>query len=272
MKLTYLGTAAAEGFPAVFCNCPYCAQARKVGGKNIRTRSQALVNDDLLIDLSADTYGHFLTNGIEGYKIKHLLITHSHPDHLHPAELLRHKPPYAHNMEQPQLQVFCARGAFDAINSEVPDQTGFQIRKILPFDPFRVGDYTVTALPAKHFAGDDAVIYIIQGDKTILYAHDTGYFYEEVFEYILKNRIYFDLISLDCTNVDIPISNNGSHMGIPNILDVVARLKEIGAVDEKTQKFINHFSHNANPMQDVLETRVGPLGYGVAYDGLTVEV
>ena len=23
MKLTYLGTAAAEGFPAVFCNCEY---------------------------------------------------------------------------------------------------------------------------------------------------------------------------------------------------------------------------------------------------------
>ncbi len=51
MKLTYLGTAAAEGWPAVFCNCPCCRQARVLGGKDIRTRSQALVNEDLLLDL-----------------------------------------------------------------------------------------------------------------------------------------------------------------------------------------------------------------------------
>ncbi len=38
MKLTYLGTAAAEGWPAVFCNCPCCRQARVLGGKDIRTR------------------------------------------------------------------------------------------------------------------------------------------------------------------------------------------------------------------------------------------
>ena len=76
MKLTYLGTAAAEGFPALFCNCKYCVEARRLGGKNIRTRSQSLVNDDLLIDLPADTYSHFLNNGIEGDRIKTLLITH----------------------------------------------------------------------------------------------------------------------------------------------------------------------------------------------------
>ena len=70
MKLTYLGTAAAEGFPAVFCNCKYCVEARRLKGKNIRTRSQSIVNDDLLIDLPADTYHHFLTNDIDGYKIK----------------------------------------------------------------------------------------------------------------------------------------------------------------------------------------------------------
>lgn len=39
MKLQYLGTAAAEGFPGMFCNCTACERARKAGGKNIRTRS-----------------------------------------------------------------------------------------------------------------------------------------------------------------------------------------------------------------------------------------
>ena len=65
MKLTYLGTAASEGFPAVFCNCEFCQEARRLKGKNIRTRSQSLVNDDLLIDIPPDTFMHFLQNNID---------------------------------------------------------------------------------------------------------------------------------------------------------------------------------------------------------------
>ena len=49
MKITFLGTAAAEGIPALFCNCQCCTEARRRGGKNLRTRSQSLINDDLLI-------------------------------------------------------------------------------------------------------------------------------------------------------------------------------------------------------------------------------
>jgi len=40
MKFQYLGTAAAEGWPALFCNCDNCEKARKAGGKNIRIRTQ----------------------------------------------------------------------------------------------------------------------------------------------------------------------------------------------------------------------------------------
>ena len=60
MKIQYLGTAAAEGIPAIFCECETCKKTRERGGKNIRTRSQALIDDKILIDLPADTYLHFL--------------------------------------------------------------------------------------------------------------------------------------------------------------------------------------------------------------------
>ena len=272
MKLTYLGTAAAEGFPALFCNCQYCNEARSLGGKNIRSRSQALINEDLLIDLPPDTYAHFLANNIYGHKIQHLLVTHSHRDHLFPTELWSRKPPYAHDMACRQLQVYCSQGAFNAITQVTDDNEYVRIHLVKPFEAVQVGNYEICPLPARHAKGDDAVFYIIKGEKTILYAHDTGYFYEEVFSYIAENNIRFDLVSLDCTNVDIPISNTGSHMGIPNITEVVARLKSIGAMDAHTLTYINHFSHNGNPLQHVLEARVEALGYGVAYDGLTVEV
>ena len=270
MKLTYLGTAAAEGFPAVFCNCEYCNMARKLKGKNIRTRSQSLINDDLLIDLCPDTYYHFLSNNIEGDKIKYLLVTHSHEDHFYYDELKLRHGFFAHNMREKNLEVFCSDGVHKIFEEKgVFDNT--IVYKVTPFETFNIGDYTITPLPARHFFGDGAVIYIIKGDKTLLYAHDTGYLYEEVFEYIEKNNIRFDMASFDCTHVDIKISDEDGHMGIDNIERVVERLKTINAVDDETIMYINHFSHNANPLHHVLEDRVKDLNLKVSYDGCKVE-
>ena len=273
MKITYLGTAAAEGFPAVFCNCEYCREARRLGGKNIRTRSQALINDDLLIDLPADTYSHFLNNNIEGDKIKYLLVTHSYADHFYERELQMRHGVYAHNRRADRLRMYCSKGAETKMkNLEFVERFSVDFDAISPFDTVNMGDYTITALPARHFEGDGAVFYIIRGEKTVLYAHDTGYFYEEVFDFIKDKGFTFDLVSLDCTNVDIPISDEGSHMGIDNIQRVVKRLQDMGAVTDKTVKVINHFSHNANPLHRILEERVKDMGFAVSYDGMSIEI
>ncbi len=133
-----------------------------------------------------------------------------------------------------------------------------------------LGQYKVTPLPARHMFGSEAFIYIIQGDKTLLYAHDTGHFYGDVFDYIEKNKIVFDMVSMDCTNVDIPISDEGSHMGFPNIERVLNKLEGIGAVTESTVKYVNHFSHNGRPIHHILEKRAIQYGFLVAYDGCSI--
>lgn len=272
MKLTYLGTAAAEGFPGVFCNCEYCIQARKTGGKNIRTRSQSLINDDLLIDLPADTYSHFLANGIEGHKINYLLVTHSHSDHFYPDELEMRQGCYAHNMKHQVLEMYCGKGVkerFDYMNKKTEN---IDISVVNLYEEIKFGKYTVYPLRARHYEGDGALFYIIQADgKTLLYAHDTGYFYDEVFELIKEKGFKFDLISYDCTNVDIAIGDDGTHMGIENIERVDAKLAQMGATHENTIRVINHFSHNACPLHDVLENRVKELGYLVSYDGMKID-
>ena len=271
MKLNFLGTAAAEGFPAIFCNCEYCKEARKLGGKNIRSRSQTLINDDLLIDLPADSYWHFINNGIEGDKIKYLLITHSHPDHLYPSELKMRHGAFARNMRIPELKAFCGEGAYKKITTEFSACEGIEVNLVKPFETFTVGEYEITPLPARHFAGDGAVFYIIKGEKTLLYGHDTGYFYDEVFEYIEKEKIYFDMISLDCTNVGLPAGDDGGHMGFENIGRLTKRLEDIKAVDGKTVKYVNHFSHNGNPIHSILEKRAAEIGFKPSFDGLKVE-
>lgn len=272
MKLSFLGTAAAEGFPAVFCNCEFCREARKLGGRNIRTRSQALINDDLLIDLPADTYSHFLSNGIEGDKIKYLLVTHSHGDHFYCGELEMHYGAYAHNMRSKEMQMYCNKGTaakFDAINHE---KWNVSMTVMKPFETVTFGEYTVTALPARHFYGDEALFYIIKSDKTILYAHDTGYFYDEVFDFLEKEGIKFDLVTLDCNYGDLERDDESTHMGISNIKRVVKRLSDIGSVTKATKTIINHFSHNSNPIHHRLEECVADVGYTVSYDGLAIEI
>ena len=52
MKIKYLGTAAAEGVPAIFCHCEVCKYAREHKGKDIRTRSQAMIDDSILLESS----------------------------------------------------------------------------------------------------------------------------------------------------------------------------------------------------------------------------
>lgn len=267
MKLTYFGTAAAEGFPAIFCHCPYCKEARRLGGKNIRTRSQAMIDDALLLDLPPDTYAHFLQNGIEGDRLAYLLLTHAHPDHLCPSELIMRRYGFAHDMRAEVLEVICSATTKKALGALPPT---VRVTVIEPYQPMTLGAYRITALPARHMQNGDAFIYIIEGTHKILYAHDTGFPYEEVFSYLGSIGIAFDMVSLDCTNVDIPIGDEGGHMGFSNIGRMLARLTEIGAVTDKTVKYVNHFSHNARPLQHLLEERAAEYGCLVAYDGCTV--
>ena len=277
MKIRFLGTAAAEGFPALFCNCKYCKEARRLKGKNIRTRSQSLINDDLLIDIPADTLSHFLTGDIRGDRIKYLLITHSHSDHFYPTNLSLRGSCYAHELEEPSLRILASREVYNAcvdlkgrVSRSVAD--GLIIQRAEPFVEVELGEYRITPLPARHAGNEEAVIYLIrQGEKVLLYAHDTGYFYDEVFEYIEKNGIHLDLASFDCTNAHLPSDEKGSHMGFDNVERVIERLRSIGAVDSGTRLFVNHFSHNGNPLHEDMVKSASKIGCEVSFDGCLAE-
>ena len=46
----------------------------------------------------------------------------------------------------------------------------------------------------------------------------------------------------------------------------------MGAVDAKTKLFVNHFSHNGNPLHEELSESAAKIGCDTAYDGLSVEI
>ncbi|MBR3804597.1 MAG: hypothetical protein IKJ14_04575 [Clostridia bacterium] len=275
MKIQFLGTAAAEGFPGSFCNCEYCQNVRNLGEKYYRTRCQSIIDGKILIDMPADTYFHFLKYGIRGDQIKTVIFTHTHADHFYPNELDMRGAGYGKNMEVQKLNLLIPKDATERINGLYKHTK--DIMNVVVAEPYKTvkfGDYEITPLKARHGYGViHANIYLIKkGDKAFLYGHDTGYFYDEVFDYLKDNNVYLSGLTLDCCYASLPISDEGGHMGYPNVERVLNRLEELGVIDGNTKRVINHFSHNVNPVQEVIEKESKHLNCIVAYDGMTLEI
>ena len=88
MKLTFLGTGAGEGYPGLWCKCPHCDYARKHGGKNIRAKSCAVIDEDMLLDVGPACFDNAARFGVDLTHVTRLLITHPHDDHLYPQHLI----------------------------------------------------------------------------------------------------------------------------------------------------------------------------------------
>ena len=238
MKFRYLGTAASEGWPALFCNCEYCLKAKKLGGKNLRTRSQAIVNDDMLIDFPGDTFAHMLATGMDFSKVRWCLVTHSHCDHFVPIDLCFHAEGcYAHNMTEKQLTVIgneAVKAHFDRDNPSYGEGNGATAMEVIPlYQPRQYGKYTVTALRANHMPSEEAHIYIISdGEKTMLYLHDTGLLFDETWDYLIKSNTKADFVSYDCTFVALP--SGGGHMGLDSCTVTRDRFLKEGIIDNHT--------------------------------------
>ncbi|MEW6231335.1 MAG: MBL fold metallo-hydrolase [Chloroflexota bacterium] len=83
MKITFLGTGAAQGIPAINCDCEHCTRARSEGGKLARERSAVLFSlpgYELLADTPPDVRILVLKNNIT--HLDGILVTSSSYDHI----------------------------------------------------------------------------------------------------------------------------------------------------------------------------------------------
>ena len=275
MKYQFLGTAAAEGVPGIFCDCDICEETRKLGGKNIRTRSQSLVNDDLLIDFSGDTYFHVIRNNIPIHKIFHCLITHKHSDHFYPHELYNRVEGFAHLKDNHPFNVYGPKSVIDVLREDprimqIVDMGDMILHELTHFESIKVGDYTVTPLSADHPSTPDPVIYFIERDgKKILHANDTGYFLPQTWEWLEKNAGHIDFAEFDCTFGLKECREN--HMGFSTVVEVRNRLKDLNLIDETSICVVNHFSHNVGPLYEDMKAVSEKENMLTSYDGMIVE-
>ena len=274
MKYQFLGTAAAEGVPGIFCDCDICEETRKLGGKNIRTRSQSLVNDDLLIDLSADTYLHVLRDNVPIHKIFHCIITHNHTDHFYPKELHNRVEGFAHLKDNRPFNIYGPKSVIDMLKSnehiiQIVEMGDMVLHEIEPFKTFEAGGYKITPLAADHGTPDPVIYFIERDGKTILHANDTGYFLPSVWGWLEKNAGHIDFAEFDCTFGLKECREN--HMGFNTVIEVRNRLMDMGLVDDKSICVANHFSHNVGPLYEDMRAASEKENMLTSYDGMVVE-
>lgn len=279
MKIHYLGTGAAEGVPAMFCNCPTCAEVRRRGGKEIHTRSQAVIDGALGIEFPPDAYYHSFAFGVDLSAIKNVLVTHSHMDHFYAHDFILRGYKYAHSMTEPKLNIYgsetigevfgeCTRRELKPVVAE-----NISFNKLELYTEYDIGGYTVTPLRAQHTVGEVTYLYLIEKDgKAYLHLTDTGILPEEVYSYLAERGKKVNAVTFDCTFLNFTKGPVGRHMGIEDNMAVKAEFEKYGVCDGNTKYYITHFSHNNMPLSETLTEIEQKYGVTALYDGMEIEV
>lgn len=277
MKIQYLGTGAAEGVPAMFCNCDFCNSLRSGESALWRTRSQVIVNDELSIDFPPEAYYHSLKFGVSLTALKYALISHSHMDHFYAHDFILRGYKYG-KLANEKLEIYGNSEVLKVFEEctarEMKPEVAANIScgELKPLNEYYIGGYRVLTLPASHSKTEQALLfYIEQGGSGYLHLYDTGLFDGGSFEFLKNMGAKADLVSFDCTFLDGEGGEGARHMGIVDNMKIKAKLQDFGIVNGNTKYLITHFSHNSRPSAERLSMVESRYIVTAAYDGKIVE-
>ena len=282
MRIIILGTAAATAVPLPFCHCETCCAARVSGGKDVRKRSSAIVNDELLLDLSPDLASMAGMYGIDTAKTRFLLQTHAHTDHFDAGHFVTRSSMYA-SQEVGHLDIVASKGTLgemnrmilaneptmDLFDPEFQRDANFTLHEVHAGETFSLGEYCISALDAQHDERTEALIYLIAyRGRTFLYATDLRTINESTWELLAKNTL--DVVLIDQTYG--AGHNAGGHLDAGQVAEIVREMKRLRIADAYTQIYATHISHEGNGTHEQMEEAARPLGYRIAWDGMIIQL
>ena len=283
MFLKVLGSAAAEGWPATFCACPACVEARRRGGKDIRRRTTYQLGETVHIDWGPDSYSSMVALNVDYAPLRHLFITHSHQDHWCPEELAWRKPGFSRLADDSWLTVYGNRQTEAGFVAEFPDPDPLRMtfRRTEPFERFELEDGLVaTSLTASHADDDETALnyLFVHEGRGVVIGNDTGWWVPEVWDLLAQHELH--VVVMDCTSGplgtgprDVEKSWVGSHhLNCEWVVEVRDELVRRGALAEGCRFVANHFSHNGGWLHHQLEEYFTPHGILVGFDGLELPV
>ena len=302
MKLTFLGTSAGESYPAIWCDCENCTYAREHGGRNIRMNTGSMIDDDVLLDMNSCGFYTAARLGVSLTKVKHLIVTHPHADHLTPEPLgwrranpgateaagdAKYKTFSPRFTKIPMLTIYgnlhtrkklvdehpdlftpdkCAR-FYDIVEGEkVETEDGLSF---IPVAAIHGGDGSGIHYDIKGSANYAHSYIIERGGKRLLYALDTGGFVPEMMELILSHR--YDAVVMEGT-FGLNATPQTGHMNTEKNIEFRELLLEKGCIQAETPFFLTHMAPHWTPPYDIYAPMMAEKGFIVAYDGLVAEI
>lgn len=284
MRLTFLGTSAANAFPEAFCRCVNCENARRLGGRSLRKRSAMLINDDLLVDLGPDIMTASQIHSCSLLNVQYCIQTHPHSDHMDLSHLLSRSPDYGVigasclNFYVSEEGLHIAAKTFERDLSEMdllsPDTQkllNLKLHSVAPLTPFEFGRYRIIAFSANHEPRDGALLFAIESEnRFIFYGTDTATFLEQTWEAFHHFHLKFDVVILDHT---YGLHQSGTdHLNVIQFIEHITRMQNEGLFSINGRAFATHIAHEGNPSHPELATFAKQHGYEIAYDGLILDI
>lgn len=286
MNVTFLGTAAAPSMPIPFCTCEICSEARRVGGKNLRSRSSLVINDDLLVDIGPDIATASFQHRISIAGIGICLQTHPHADHLDIEFILSRHNEYGTTVAS-DLLLAGSDETLRTIDALVRQQSAYggifdldaqsalklKVLSLSPFEGYRIGDYGIVGYPANHGNDQGFLLYsIVRGDHAVFYGTDTSVLSEAVWEHLQLERTRYDVVILDHTYGIGFESRPADHLASKDVAAHADRFREYGMLKDNGVVYATHLSHEGNREHDALDEYAREHSYRVAYDGLRLQL
>ena len=246
-----------------------------------------VIDEELLIDMGPSCFDNAARFGVNLSKIKTLLVTHPHEDHLQPQHLywrntdesllpltyvekMRHGGPRFTDI--PQLNIYGNSFVMETLGKSLDDMEELKINlhEIKEGKEEKTDGYRILPVRGNHGSQQGfSHSYIIQKDeKTVLYALDSGSYDEDQFALIQEYQ-YDAVIMEGTTGLN---EQYGGHMCLVNNIRIRERLKENKCLRENSRFLLTHLSPHWCPPHDWYESIVASEGLELAYDGLQIEI
>jgi phosphoribosyl 1,2-cyclic phosphate phosphodiesterase len=271
MEIKLLGTGSAEGWPGLFCRCDICRRSRVVGGKNLRTRTSALIDGVVKIDLPPDTLQHIHMHGLDMTALEFVVFTHGHDDHLAAAELQYLSWMFVPEGQVKPLTILGSVSVLEKIENAVDvDEVPLNLLCMDPWEETLQGDWSVTPIIPHHDPGQVCFNLLIKRNgKTLLYATDTGRYDEPTWQFLRGVKI--DGAVIECSKGPKSGGYDG-HLSIEDVIELRQRLIHMGTMSEESPIVTTHLCHLGGLMHEEMEEIFRPHGIQVGYDGMVFEV
>ena len=283
--MIFYGTSAAEGIPSPFCDSPVCRNARKVGGREVRTRTMFRIDQAHCIDLGADAYCQSLKYG-DFVHLKHVLVTHTHEDHL--AFMMFNIRNMAISRDSEPLHYYLTDQAYDIVDffvnnkpilkgkmKAIIDEGIVAFHKLEFHQTYQIGNLTVTPLRGSDFGnmGENAANYLMvrPDGRKMYYGLDTGAYYEETMDAL--NDADLDIFISECTFGLTEGRVPEGHMDAFSCMDTFRKLYEKHAITDRTKIYLTHINHYTSThaqLADWFAKQDVPYEITVTYDGYSI--